>query len=127
MYWMNCGSNPKLLMSATGFEDAGRNLKNRPSYRAIAWYQASGVTSKPTIEGHFQNRPMGITLDKNMFYRARCGCGNSSSDLIDVAFGMFGRVIHLQNLVPILAFLRGKVSAENQVRPSPCSGHSCYS
>ena len=87
----------------------------------------SGVTSKPTIEGHFQNRPMGITLDKNMFYRARCGCGNSSSDLIDVAFGMFGRVIHLQNLVPILALLRGKVSAENQVRPSPCSGHSCYS
>ena len=52
---------------------------------AVAREAASGVTSKPTIEGYFQNRPMGITLDKNLFYRARCGCGNPSSDLIGVA------------------------------------------
>jgi hypothetical protein len=36
---VNCGSNPKLRISAVGLEDAGRNLKNRPSYRLIAWYQ----------------------------------------------------------------------------------------
>ena len=43
---------------------------------------ASGVTSKPTIEGHFKTDQWAITLDKNLFYRARCGGGNPSSDLI---------------------------------------------
>jgi hypothetical protein len=35
-----------------------------------------GVTSKPTIEGHFKTEQWAITLDKNLFYRARCGGGN---------------------------------------------------
>ena len=46
------------------------------------WSIASGVTSKPTIEGHFKTDQWAITLDKNLFYRARCGGGNPSSDLI---------------------------------------------
>jgi len=40
---------------------------------------------------------------------------------------MFVGVMHLQNLVPIVAFLRGKVSLENQVRASSFGGHACYS
>ena len=40
---------------------------------------------------------------------------------------MFRGGIHLQNLVPIGAFLRGKVSLENQVRPSSFGCHPCYS
>src|SRR5215469_10035804 len=37
---------------------------------------------KTDHRGSLQNRPMGITLDKNLFYRACCGGGNLSSGLI---------------------------------------------
>ncbi len=39
---------------------------------------------------------------------------------------MPGGVIHLQDLVPIVAFLRRKVSLENQVRPSPLGSNACH-
>lgn len=42
----------------------------------------SGVTSKPTIEGHFKTDQWTITLDKNLFYLADCCCGNPNLDLV---------------------------------------------
>ena len=65
---------------AEGFSKRSQAEKARFLNIAEGW--SSGVTSKPTIEGHFQNRPMGITLDKNLFYRVRRGGGNPSSDLM---------------------------------------------
>src|SRR5262249_5177907 len=44
---------------------------------------------KTDHRGSLQNRPMGTTLDKNLFYRARYGGGNPSSDLIGPRIGMF--------------------------------------
>src|SRR5215831_14326698 len=44
---------------------------------------------KTDHRGSLQNRPRGTTLDKNLFYRARYGGGNPSSDLIDPRIGMF--------------------------------------
>jgi len=40
---------------------------------------------------------------------------------------MLRGVIHPQNLVPVVAFLRGKVSLENQVCPSSFGCHPGYS
>jgi hypothetical protein len=39
---------------------------------------------------------------------------------------MFGSVIHLQNLVLIVAFLHRKVDLENQVRPSYLGSNACH-
>jgi hypothetical protein len=43
---------------------------------------ALGGHFKTDHTGSLQNRPMGITLDKHLFYRARGSVSNPSSDLI---------------------------------------------
>ena len=84
---------------------------------------------KTDHRGSLQNRPTDVTLDKNLFYLTGCLCGNPSFDLVrsDSGVGLMpGGVIHLQNLVPIVGFLRRKVSLESQIRPSPLGSNACH-
>ena len=92
---------------------------------------ASGVTSKPTIEGHFKTDQWTSPRTRICFTPPTAVLATAvliySSPLRKRRqIGMLGGVIRLQNLVPIVAFLRRKVSLENQVRPSPLGSNVCH-
>ena len=56
----------------------------------MATIPPKGILGCPVLGGHLktdhrgslQNRPMDITLDKNLFYLTGCLCGNPSFDLV---------------------------------------------
>jgi len=54
----------------------------RPVWLQVVRRVPLGGQFKTDHRGSLQNRPMGITLDKNLFYRARGSGSNPSSDLI---------------------------------------------
>src|SRR5258706_15952048 len=74
--------------------------------------KASGVTSKPAIEGHFKTGQRTITLDEPLFYLTGWLFGKAS--LIQSGI--------LQNLIPVFPFIRRQASFEDQIAPSHSEG-----